>query len=1091
MSKFTLDKLKGKSPPRPVAALPTLRFHKSHEDLNIPLHLHEELKERVDSAVASPATQAAVTESTGTFSSDQPATGFTCDKPVLPAVEDDYREEGGRSSTPDPSDQDVWNKHVTLDRDVSPIKERLLLQFAKLAPDTASSSSAPEPEGSWLNQVKGKLSKTMDTSLEKYAELRAERLRSNRPLEQTNSLDLEFREEEEGVRSMSHSHSEMLLSLQDATKDTKDAGRPHSQIFDFDTSDWHLDLGEGKSDTPQSNTDSTGADVRAPPAPADTPTKSRKRFGIGSFLDRGNSGSPVRTEGVDTTPKRSLRSFMRSYVSKPQPEEKLSSSPGLEDCKAEEKPGPGLPETLTPSPCVEDPFSGTPEFVLVDTGEGTARLEEEEEDVQVDEDGVEALEVEELLLQPQPTLLYATDEGGEAPVRSPSPPPSTMHRVPLADLVNPAVICIIAVVNLTGLFPGWLSGFITGLMICTILTIWCLLKLYPAVSYSSARKQGTPTHITVHEPPLPVQTWMNLLPVKFHPYDVDRYEVKNTISVRITVEHHMLKIEYPDKNIPKRLNTDEVVPGDLKFHLHTDHVDLTTARISLLPAGIAGKRMFSKKYPIEIRPNAVPPPDTIIKDPAASPSAETAAQTEDTADAEDKHAAGGEDTEFKSVDSRRTSLEPDTELDVDEIEEEVLTSTGGAPPLEQDQKVFYLFARADREKEDVYKALMNGHYFLADTLLDVNRKGPEPDQENSRETAREIKASYNEFMARIMDAAHSPSALPASPATATTPEQTDWCIHFFNVYLHRIFYDIHKSVEIKTLLKTRIYNKLLKIKITQWFKQIDVTEINMGSNLPKIKWVSRPTENERGLWVSLGIEYGGIASATIETCGFNLGEEQLEAGGSVQLKALLEENPEALPIRPNSPAGERKISSRIQAATNSDEEDSAESDSEESGEINNTNINPESPVQRTRWWEMVGNSELVKTGIHRLSNSEWWKAKTSKKMTLQLEVVSLKGVIVLNIPPPPSDRIWYGFKTKPELDLRILPYYGEIKLGEDNSLFSTAVNKGIHVLVNRLKEEIHKFILLPNMDDIPIKIMSAFPTTNSSDSSNPYYNTSS
>ena len=36
--------------------------------------------------------------------------------------------------------------------------------------------------------------------------------------------------------------------------------------------------------------------------------------------------------------------------------------------------------------------------------------------------------------------------------------------------------------------------------------------------------------------------------------------------------------------------------------------------------------------------------------------------------------------------------------------------------------------------------------------------------------------------------------------------------------------------------------------------------------------------------MSLGIEYGGIASATIETCGFNLGEEQLEAGGSVQLK---------------------------------------------------------------------------------------------------------------------------------------------------------------------------------------------------------------
>merc|ERR1719374_150765 len=103
---------------------------------------------------------------------------------------------------------------------------------------------------------------------------------------------------------------------------------------------------------------------------------------------------------------------------------------------------------------------------------------------------------------------------------------------------------------------------------------------------------------------------MNLLPTKCQGYNVDTYEVKNTISVRVTIEHHILKIEYPDKNLPKRLNTDEVEPADLKFLFHTDHVDLTTARISLLPEGIAGKRMFSKKYPIEIRPNALPDPDS-------------------------------------------------------------------------------------------------------------------------------------------------------------------------------------------------------------------------------------------------------------------------------------------------------------------------------------------------------------------------------------------------------------------------------------------------------------------------------------------------
>ena len=86
---------------------------------------------------------------------------------------------------------------------------------------------------------------------------------------------------------------------------------------------------------------------------------------------------------------------------------------------------------------------------------------------------------------------------------------------------------------------------------------------------------------------------MNLLPHQFHPYDVDTYEVRNTVSVRVTIEHHMLKVEYPEWNIPKRLNTDEVIDPNLKFLFHSDHIDLSTARISLLPEGIAGKRCLS------------------------------------------------------------------------------------------------------------------------------------------------------------------------------------------------------------------------------------------------------------------------------------------------------------------------------------------------------------------------------------------------------------------------------------------------------------------------------------------------------------------
>ena len=47
---------------------------------------------------------------------------------------------------------------------------------------------------------------------------------------------------------------------------------------------------------------------------------------------------------------------------------------------------------------------------------------------------------------------------------------------------------------------------------------------------------------------------------------------------------------------------------------------------------------------------------------------------------------------------------------------------------------------------------------------------------------------------------------------------------------------------------------------------------------------------------------------------------QISLKGSVQLKALLEEEDTALPLQPEEKEG-RKISSRIEAATNSEEED--------------------------------------------------------------------------------------------------------------------------------------------------------------------------
>jgi len=949
-------------------------------------------------------------------------------------------------NNPQDLERDEYNNELLkeVDKDVSPMKEKLLQSFVSLAPNTEprgmtkSESTDSQESGSWLNNVKGKLAKTVDTSLEKYHEIKSERerIKHTKGSDISCSLDLDDEDMTSNVRRLSHSYSEVALN-ESSMRASKDAQRPFSQVFDFDGKDFDIEtqLKSAAQDIPcgEALQGSSQENVVGSTPLTDTPSKARKRFGIPSFLARNStptttaSISPKTEEPKIETPKRTFRSLMSSYVGKSSQNtpEHTSTSP---------------PKDLP----LQDPFSGIDNERLEVSVDQAPKEEfrESREDTPLSE-VEEGLEAAELSMTPE------TVEEPSAPEPIIASPPRAQPPPPLHELFNPIVIVVLAVINM--ILPLWISGFVTGLIISMILTYWVLSYINPPVTYDQTPPVPIASPIEIHEPPALVEAWMNLLPHQFHPYDVDTYEVRNTVSVRVTVEHHMLKIEYPEWNIPKRLNTDEVIPADIKFLYHSDHIDLTKATIRLLPEGIVGKRMFSKKYPIEIKPNAL------------------ASSTFDHKPSSVKRSKSS-----PSIDNF-SSDDEDFFQDLNESPEEQNFNSDNA------EKVFYLFARADREKEDIYKSFRDAHFFLTDTVLDVARRedaitvGIDRDA-GGRETVRERKTRFSDFMARVMDNQKRDKC-----------DQSDACLTFLNVYLNRVFYDIHKSEQIKTLLKTRVYNKLLKIKITQWFKSIELTEINMGSTLPRVSWVSNLHQNERGLWVELGLEYEGVASATIETCGLTIGEEIPDAGsGAVHLKDLLNETETALPIRPSTPDGDtngRKISSRIEAATNSDEEDSAEEDSDSqeipveqvvglSGSV------PDGSIPRTRWWEVVGNSELVKSGINKLSNSEWWKQKTSKKMTLHLEVVSLRGVIVLNIPPPPSDRLWYGFKSRPDLGLRIVPFYGESKLGNDNTLFSRAINKSIDIVVNRLKEEIHKFILLPNMDDIPIKIMDPFPSSN-------------
>lgn len=70
-------------------------------------------------------------------------------------------------------------------------------------------------------------------------------------------------------------------------------------------------------------------------------------------------------------------------------------------------------------------------------------------------------------------------------------------------------------------------------------------------------------------------------------------------------------------------------------------------------------------------------------------------------------------------------------------------------------------------------------------------------------------------------------------------------------------------------------------------------------------------------------------------------------------------------------------------------------------------------------------------------------------LTLTVVVERLAGRLAINVPHPPSDKLWYGFVAKPELHLKAFP-----KLGEREVTFDQVTNW----IEKKLTSEFHRLI---------------------------------
>ncbi|CAB1457045.1 unnamed protein product [Pleuronectes platessa] len=646
-------------------------------------------------------------------------------------------------------------------------------------------------------------------------------------------------------------------------------------------------------------------------------------------------------------------------------------------------------------------------------------------------------------------------------------------------LVLPVPPCVSAVVH------GIAAGFMLALLV-----LW--LSSPRRSSSGTRRGRGGIGHwnvaqLDIKEPGI-FKGWMN----EIHNYDPEMYHATLTHSVYVRLEDSVLRLSKPNRNISRRATHNEPKP-DVTY-ISQKIYDLTDSKIYLMPQNLARKRVWNKKYPICIE--LAKQEDFMSK-----------AQGERSEAVEDKSANPGEKLE-------RTDKGEKAEGSTS-AEEPKKPASGGC------DLTIYLFGRTGREKEEWFRRFLmasrtksdgrgGGLPSICKSALQTSHSrssstqsggGPEADgRRSSRESMEELPQSrhrdtaststapscgftggvkqkmlldYNVYMAKYVNpqapqrspsATDSPADSPESSPQTTkklrrSSEETVEPEAWVNAFLGRMFWDFLGEKYWANVVSKKIQMKLSKIRLPYLMNELTLTELDMGFSIPKILQASKPSVDHQGLWFDVELSYTGSFLMTLETK-MNLARLGKEGEG-------LGEHGKEWPRTYCLADSDEESSS----AGSSDEEDPQELDSDKpilpggegyvGGHRHSKIMRFVDKIAKSKYFQKATETEFIKKKMEEVSNTP---------LLLTVEVQECRGTLAVNIPPPPTDRIWYGFRSPPHLELKARP-----KLGEREVTL-------VHVtdwIEKKLNEEFQKIFVMPNMDDVWLPIMHSAMDTRS------------
>lgn len=653
-------------------------------------------------------------------------------------------------------------------------------------------------------------------------------------------------------------------------------------------------------------------------------------------------------------------------------------------------------------------------------------------------------------------LALDSDEEADAAPRLPDLPVKTLGFF---------ILCVYAYLILP--LPPYVNGLFLGIGL-GFMTAVCMIWFFtPPSAHKYHRLHKNQQHwntrpLDIKEPEI-LKGWMN----EISNYDPETYHATLTHSVFVRLEGGTLRLSKPNKNISRRASYNETKPE--VTYISQKIYDLSDSKIYLVPKSLARKRIWNKKYPICIEL--------------------------------------GRQDDFMS----KAQTDKETSEEKPPAERELGGEDPKKPPHPQEgtrsgqrDQILYLFGRTGREKEEWFRRFIlasklkseikkppgvsgskpgvlpshsrhsspSGHltHSRSSSKGSVEEIMPQPKQKELVGSVRQkMLLDYSVYMARcvpqenrspqrspVQSAESSPTAgkkLPEAPPSEEE-EQEAWV----NALLGRMFWDFLGEKYWSDLVSKKIQMKLSKIKLPYFMNELTLTELDMGVAVPKILQAFQPYVDHQGLWIDLEMSYNGSFLMTLETKMnlTRLGKEPL-----VEALKVGEIGKEGCRPRAYCLADSDEESS---SAGSSDEDDAPEPSAGDKpllpgaegyvgGHRTSKIMRFVDKITKSKYFQKATETEFIKKKIEEVSNTP---------LLLTVEVQECRGTLTVNIPPPPTDRIWYGFRKPPYVELKARP-----KLGEREVTL-------VHVtdwIEKKLEQEFQKVFVMPNMDDVYIPLM--------------------